>query len=321
MWSSPESAQRPPGGARPWSRLWTVLRAPTHALWWGPQQLWDAGPCGALSRTAPATAAAAPTPHADFAAWCAAHPGHRARLWLSAWRTQELVVDAALPLHDDAALLAYARPLLRHYHGEAAERWSLAAWRTPGCQGVSALVDPDIDTLRHQAAAHGVVLSAVQPWWARVCALALAMPAVREAAPDGRLLITERQLLIDVQLAAGGVRQVQVRRLPAAHRQALVDWLADEALLATGNGDGGAGTAARTTPLWHIGWGCGEEDAGAPPPHGTARSPLAVALARRLRTLTPDSAGHGAHPPPGWWGEPAAGSRRDPRAHLTKEAA
>lgn len=190
--------------------------AAAQPLWWGDSGLWHAGD------------QAAPTRWDGLADWCAAHPGARARLWLSAWWVVDVLVDGALPLHDDAALLAYVRPLLQHYHGDQAAPWPLAAWQAGAARGVSALHGLPLAELQATAARHGVHLQAVQPWWARALKMALRQqPALaREAA--AQLAVVEGRLVTRLDLRRGALVGLQQRRLSQATPAALQAWLADE---------------------------------------------------------------------------------------------
>jgi hypothetical protein len=196
-----------------WSWPWQGAQA----LWWGPSGLWhaDGSPDGA-------------THWDDLDAWCAAHPGQRASVWLSAWWVVDVLVDAALPLHDDAALLAYVRPLLQHYHGDAAAPWPLAAWQAGAARGASALHGLDLAAMQHTAQRHGVRLAALQPWWARALRLALARQPALAREPAAQLAVVEGRLVTRLDLARGQLVGLQQRRLPQASTAALQSWLADE---------------------------------------------------------------------------------------------
>lgn len=251
-------------------RLWATRWQAPHALWWGPDGLWDAGAQRGGRGGRPAQR------HDDIAAWCAAHPGSSARLWLSAWWVVELLVDAALPLADDTALIDYVRPLLRHYHGEAATAWSLAAWHSGEQRGVSALHGQRLDELRDSARIHGVRLLQVQPWWARALALAASQPALRGASGPQRLLLAEGRLLTVIDLDQGRLTGLQQRRLAEPSPAALADWLDRE---------GGPGPAR----CWLLGWGL------------ESATPAAGPSPRLPQWLDrPEVLGSG-HPDPRWW--------------------
>jgi hypothetical protein len=160
---------------------------------------------------------------AQFAAWCAQHRGQACRLWLGAELLHTLALDPALPLGDDAALRAYAAPLLRHYHGEAARAWPLAAWHAGGgLRGVVALHGADLAALQATARTAGVRLLSVGPWWR--AALAQAAQALPAALGDQHLLIVEGTQLHHLHWQAGTLQQLQQRRLAEARWSALADW-------------------------------------------------------------------------------------------------
>ena len=225
-----------------------------QALWLGPDGLWDMGtlPAG-WPMGAPRAGPAPPQRFADFDAWCQAHPGQACTLWLSAWGVHELVVDAALPLAGDSGLLAYARPLLVHYHGQAAAHWSLTTWQAAGRRGVSALHGWPLAGLQASARQAGVHLRWVRPWWCQALVMAVqAAPALVQAAA-ARLLVVEGRLVSDLTLARGALVGLQQRRLadntPAA-LQALAQDGPATVCWALGHGlqDEGAGER-RLTPL------------------------------------------------------------------------
>ncbi|MEK8050048.1 hypothetical protein AACH10_07350 [Ideonella sp. DXS22W] len=257
--------------------MWSPRRErAVQSLWWGDSGLWQADG----SDTA--------THWHGFDAWCAAHPGTSARLWLSgAWVT-DVLVDAALPLPDDDALLAHVRPLLQHYHGDAAAAWPLAAWRAGGTQGVSALHGLALDPVRHSAAQHGVRLLAVQPWWARALALAVAAEPALARQAAAQLLLLEGPWLTQLQLCRGTLHGLQRRRLPDAAPDALVDWLAGL--------PGHAGAAIGSTDAADAhrrGLGHGQRGSAATwrtrlPAPGAPATPAAARL-------------DGPHPPTAWW--------------------
>lgn len=199
--------------------MWSWMRdGAAQPLWWGESGLWHA----------PHGADAGATCWDSFDAWCAAHAGARARLWLSAWWVVDVLVDAALPLHHDAELLAHARALLQHYHGDAAAPWPLAAWQAGASRGVSALHGQNLDALRTSAARHGVVLQAVQPWWARALRLALDHEPTLAREPAAQLLLVEGRLVTRLDLRRGSLAGLQQRRLREATPAALQHWLAEE---------------------------------------------------------------------------------------------
>lgn len=251
-----------PQAARRWAWPWQS----TQALWWGPSGLWHAD-----------GSAAGATRWDDLAAWCAAHPGQRATLWLSAWWVVDVLVDAALPLHDDTELLAYVRPLLQHYHGDAAAPWPLAAWQAGGARGVSALHGLALPELQATAQAHGVRLAALQPWWSRAMRLALARQPALAREPAVQLVMVEGQLVTRLDLRRGSVVGLQQRRLAQATTGALQAWLADEPV------------AVQRC----LGYGLAEDATGTPLAHAVAGAPVLSQI-----TL---GALDGLAPAPAWW--------------------
>ncbi len=257
-------ALRPAHSGAPPARL---RRSVPQALWLGPGGLWDMGShpggwamgwptCGATGWTmggatggpmaAPPDTGPSPRHFAHFDAWCQAHPGQACTLWLSAWGVHELVVDAALPLAGDDALLAYARALLVHYHGDAAAHWSLTTGQAAGRRGVSALHGWPLAGLQASAHRAGVPLRWVRPWWCQALRMAVqAAPALAQATA-ARLLVVEGRLVSDLTLARGALAGLQQRRLAdntAAALQALVTDDPATVCWALGHGlqDGGAG--------------------------------------------------------------------------------
>jgi hypothetical protein len=193
-----------------------------------------------------------------FADWCAAHPGRSCELWLAAPLLHELVCAADLPLADDAAALAWARPLLQHYHGEAALAWPLAAWQHGRTRGVSALHGLALDGLRESARQHRVRLRAVRPWWSQVLRLALRRHAELRA-PQARLLVVEGDRLVVLDLQGGQLQGLAVRRLAGAGRDALQHWCRD-------NDAPGLAPAANTVA---VGYGLDAPEPAGPLPAGT----------------------------------------------------
>ena len=160
------------------------------------------------------------TQHADFAAWCSAHPRARCTLWLgSGWLT-DLVCDAGAPLQSPPLRAAWARRVLAHYHGDAAAAWALLPWRRHAALGASALHGVPLQALRDTAAAQGVQLTAVRPLWPHLLDRLLAhRPALRRATAARALLLeggADGALLTVVTLASGRVVAVSRRRLQPA---------------------------------------------------------------------------------------------------------
>jgi hypothetical protein len=203
---------------------WTNRLATPHALWLSPAGLRDFGPAPGwrpLAGPRPAQAPTADDWHANFDAWCQAHAGRSCNLVLSAWLLHELVLDHQLPLGDDTARLAYARNLLRHYHGEPAAHWPLAAWQAAGRHGVSALHATTLGALQTSARRASVLLRSVRPWWSLALAVALQQAPRLARADQGRLLVVDGTLVTQIDLARGQLTQLLQRLLPEPTQAAL----------------------------------------------------------------------------------------------------
>jgi hypothetical protein len=236
-----ESTVRPLGR---WRQAWQSVRRqrPCHVLFVQPGQAWSYAP----DPPHPAVR------HDDAAAWCAAHPQRDAELVVSAHATHELVVqDATLPLHDAAAVAAWAAHQFVHYHGSVAQHWPVAPWQAGGRSGATAIHGLDLAALEHAAQGHGVRLRAVRSWWPVALAAATRrLPALADAATL-QLLVVEGLLLTHVSCSAGAVLDVQQRWLQQPtlealrellHELAAVPALADASLL-LGYGVADAGPA------------------------------------------------------------------------------
>lgn len=215
MSSSTTELPRRAGASAPAPR-WRWPWAAPQTLWWGPAGLFHAG-----------TSAGQPQPWDALERWCEAHPGTRAGITLSAWWLTDVQVDDSLPVQGDAALLAYARPLLVHYHGDPAASWPLAAWQAGAARGVSALHGLDLAALQATAARHGVQLAGVQPWWARALRHLLPRQPTLARAPAAQVMLVEGRMLTRLDLARGRLCALQQRRLHAATPAALAAWLAE----------------------------------------------------------------------------------------------
>lgn len=220
-------------GWRRWLRL--PGRLPLHTVFVQADGAWSHVPGQDTLRAHPAPVR-----------WTEALAGSDVRLVLSGLLTHQLVVgDPALPLEDTESLLAWARHQFVHYHGAAAERWALAPWLTPTQRGASAAHGIDLDALQREAAAHGVRLRAVQPWWAvALQAAALQAPALLQEGP------------VELWIAEG----VHVTRVVCAQRRIVQieqHWLehADAAGLAML-----AAALAPRHPAWVLGYGLGGTD-------------------------------------------------------------
>ena len=232
----------------------------------------------------------------DWPAWCQAHAGRSVRLWLGASLTHELALAPDLALGDDPALLAYARPLLQHYHGEAAAHWPLAAWRCgAGLQapqrGVSALHGVDLVALQAAAGQAGVRLQAVQPGWS--AALALARVPALAVASQAQLLVVEGPLLTQLHTRHGQLLQLQRRRLPQAHWAALQAWWQAQPEQALG-------------PAWAVGHGLLDAPSASTSP---APVPVPAQTPAQAQAAAPGGAAASSLQPLGRW--PLAGPDAD----------
>ena len=199
--------------------------APAHTLYLGAQdglapavQAWS-GAAFERVQTAP-----------SFDAWCAAHPGTRVRLCVSAHRLHGLVVDPTLALPDAAALQRYARQQFCHYHGDAVQAWPLATWSLGAgatrSHGACALHALDLGALRASAARHGVRLRSVTPAaLAGLASLTRQQPSLGQAGRRG-LAIVEGRLLTWLVVDAGRLVGWQQRFLERPSRAALAELLA-----------------------------------------------------------------------------------------------
>lgn len=140
---------------------------------------------------------------------------------------QHLVCEPGLPLQDEAALQAYARQLLSHYFGAAAQRWALAPWRAGDTAGASALHGLDLAALREGLAQRGVALRGLRPAWAALLQQGLSQQPDWARAPQAALAWVEGDLLSWMRLEAGQLRLLQHRRLAGPRVEALMDLLAE----------------------------------------------------------------------------------------------
>lgn len=205
-------------------RLSLPFFAPAHTLVWLADGLW-----------APASGQR----HADFAAWCAAHPGQRCTLWVGGSRVTDLVCEAGAPLAAAATRLAWARRVLVHYRGNAANLWPLLPWRQQQAWGACALDGLALDALLQQARDHRVKLLAVRPLWPVLLQRLLAgQPELRRAkqaqawlleanpAVDHEAAAERSAWLTCVSLSKGRLVALHRRRLRSpwnTHLQALID--------------------------------------------------------------------------------------------------
>jgi len=189
----------------------------------------------------------------DFAAWCSEHRGRRCRLWLSSALLHELVCDRTLPLADDAAALAWARPVLQHYHGDAALAWPLAAWQQGRRRGVSALHGVSLDDVRSAAQRAGVRLQAVMPWWSLLLQQALRRHRALRG-PQAQLLVMEGDRIAALGLEQGRLAQLELRRLDTGATDMLAPWCGTSTLPTLLLGRSGPGPLnAGSGPEWLTG--------------------------------------------------------------------
>ena len=192
--------------------------------------------------------------------WAAAHAGGNVRLVLSDTLTHQLVVsDPALPIEDADALLAWARHQFVHYHGPAALQWPVSTWLKGPQRGASAAHGIDLDALVRSAAAKGVRLRAVQPWWAVALQAATLEAPTLELAEHAELWLVEALQVTRVVCVQGRVQQIEQHWLERADATALAALMAERS--PTGR------------VLWTLGYGLSEGGFEALP-------------ARRLGTLT-----------------------------------
>ncbi|RVU45120.1 hypothetical protein [Rubrivivax rivuli] len=193
-----------------WARASGAAHASSAPLLLTAQGLWS------LSGT--------PVWHASFAAWCAQHPGQACTLWAGADVLVDLVADDEPTLQAPAARSAWARRVLQHYHGEAAQDWALWPWGLQHAAGVSALREVPLAALQAEAAAQGVRLHAVLPLWPQLLHQALLEAGRAQAlhtcwlveAPlaASAMASTAPPVLTQVLLRAGRLQGLQRRRLP-----------------------------------------------------------------------------------------------------------
>lgn len=171
----------------------------------------------------------APVRYASVSDWIASHEGHRARVLLSAGLQHQLVLrDDALPLHDEAALVAYARHQFVHFHGSAAEHWPLAVWADKRKRGACALHGLDLPALTEQARRRGVRIATVLPWWACALGAATRCDATLAQVERAGLLLVEGHLLTCLSIERGAVVDLELRHMDeatlAAARAAATEW-------------------------------------------------------------------------------------------------
>ena len=205
-------------------RLSLPFFAPAHTLLWLADGLW-----------APATGQR----HADFAAWCVAHPDQRCTLWVGGSRVTDLVCEAGAPLAAPATRMAWARRVLVHYRGNAANAWPLLPWRQHHAWGACALDGLALDALLQQAQEQRVKLLAVRPLWPVLLQRLLAAQPELRRAKQAQAWLLETNPAVDhgapadrsawltcVSLSKGRLVALHRRRLRSpwnTHLQALID--------------------------------------------------------------------------------------------------
>lgn len=164
--------------------------------------------------------------HDSAVDWCRMNPRSALRVLVSGHLTHQLcVTDAALPLHSEDDVQAWARHQWQHYHGSVAEQWPLVAWCRGEERGASALHGLDLAALRQAAQAHHVSLLAVDPWWtAALRRVSIARPAWGQG-QRATLWLVEGALCTAVQVAEGRVLDLRTRWLEAANAEALAERL------------------------------------------------------------------------------------------------
>ena len=163
--------------------------------------------------------------HADFAAWCQAHPGRAVDLWIAGPLAHHLVCRQDIPLADGAAVAGYARQLFSHYHGPVAQHWPLAPWRSGAAQGVTALHGADAGALRAAGRRHSVRIRNLRPMWAAALRWAARKNSALTTRPTARLVFAEGSLITWLKLERGRCVDVVTSRLPAPSSADLIDAL------------------------------------------------------------------------------------------------
>jgi len=228
------------GGA---TLLSAVAPAAAAPAWWRPRATHGL----LLSRSA----SGAQVLHPDaFSHWCARHRGQTCQLWLAADLVHDIAVDAALAIGYDRALLDYARPLLVHYHGDAALGWPLAAWHGGAAlRGVSALHGLDLAALQAAAQANKVRLCGLRPWWSAALAQPVLLRTLAAALPQ-QLLVVQGHHVHHSVWQHGQLLRLQQRRLVAPSWAALAGWWRDSA---SADSEADAGTPAAAAAV--VGYG------------------------------------------------------------------
>ncbi len=276
--------------ARTWSQdlARTLERTLQRARGRVAQQVVYLGAAGVSAWQAPtdsshAGAAAATDEHADFNAWCQAHSGCEARLFVSGHLLHSLVVDPALRLFDEPAVREYAIQQFSHYHGPQARQWPIAVWAQPSNSGACAMHSVDLPTLMAQAAAHDVRVRSIAPVWsAGLDSLSRLKPAFGGAQPQAlALALVEGRRVTWLVAQAGSVVALQQRFIDTPRIDALADLL-DRLVIETG---------PFAEPPLVVGWGLDDAQS-APSLPAQVLTPLGQPTACAAWLL--DAMGHGA---------------------------
>lgn len=174
--------------------------------------------------------------------WLSAHADGNVRLVLSGALTCQMVVsDPLLPSESSEALLEWARHQFVHYHGPAAQRWTLSTWADGPRRCASAAHGIDLDALERAASAHGVRVRAAQPWWAVALQSATREAPTLALAERAELWLVEGTQVTRVVCGQGRVLQIDQHWLERADVRALADLMR------------GCGSACQAS--WVLGYG------------------------------------------------------------------
>lgn len=160
----------------------------------------------AAARTDPLTASLD-----GFAHWCAAHPGSRCELGLSARLVHTCVAPPEAGALAPEDLRDYAQRQFQHYFGTVEAGYVVAAStvaEAPLACGAPATV---VQALQAIAAEQGVRIARLAPWWAAGVAAAL-----RQAPADAACTVValEPQAFTVLQAAGGRVQRIWTEVLP-----------------------------------------------------------------------------------------------------------
>jgi hypothetical protein len=176
-------------------------------LWVGPQGVVELTASDAASASGPGTPAGRASNTADFATWCAAHPGQACRVLLSSEWLALITTDPSLGLRTTEDLTAHARTQFEQYHGSAARDWPLRVWQTAAGSGATAVQGGVLARLQAAAADNGVRLLSAQAAWT--------VAAARDTpATPALLLLAEGSLVTAIATAQGQTQRVALRRCP-----------------------------------------------------------------------------------------------------------